>query len=125
MNRTLLSLVAVVVGAGTVAAQNPSPPAVPAPPPQTTTAPVGDPACAIPTTPCPTDGQCLRGSAEFLLWFIERPSLKTPVILSNRNPAQDLAASFAAGSLSDPFAFSVLGPGGVGPSTFPGFRAMV
>jgi hypothetical protein len=60
-----------------------------------------------------------------LLWFLQRQRIPTPLILSNSNPTQDLAASFQAGSLADPAAVPIYGGGRTGPTTYSGFRAMV
>ncbi len=138
MNRILFSLLAATVAAAPLVAQDGLPPVIPlnpagqvvptqaqaASPPATVPCPVPAPV-VFPTTTAPSSGPRVRGSAEFLLWFFGGTRVDTPLILTNRNPSQDLAASFTAGSLADPGAVAVFGGSQVGPRTFPGFRAMI
>jgi hypothetical protein len=138
VTRSLLSLVAGVAVAGPVSAQGQFAPTVPYDPaagvvpvqgvPQAAgvpAVPVGNPTVALPASSDYSTLPRLRGSAEFLLWYLERPRIATPMITSLRDQNQDLAATFEAGGLADPNTVVVFGGGSAGPSQYPGFRAMV
>lgn len=56
-------------------------------------------------------------SAEYLYWWIKRPSIDRPLITSSTNPVMGLA-----GSPQDPLARNVLGPGEFGPNGQSGVR---
>src|SRR5262249_54516255 len=129
MKRTLFALFVAVFVTESALAQDtyapvvPFDPTAPVLPVQAAVPPVvvpTTPAPVLPTTPLPSSGPRFRGSAEYLLWFLEKPRVPTPLILSNTNTAQDLSSSFAAGSLADPNSTVLFGGHGVGPSTYSG-----
>jgi hypothetical protein len=62
-------------------------------------------------------------SADYLLWFLKPNNIRTPLILSTRDPKEDLGSSFSAGGLADPNAYVVFGGGNRDRGPYSGVQA--
>ncbi len=63
-----------------------------------------------------------RAEADYLLWFLKPDRLSTPVLVTVRNPNEDLSATFAAGGLADPNTVALFGPGSINRGPYSGLH---